>query len=171
MRRHLLCMLCLALAAPLVAVAADPEPVTIPTAPVPENTPEPAPPPAVAPPSMTPKTPPKPRAVSKPAAAVTVPEPPKPAEKPQAAAENVTPRNAVTNKPVEAPPPPAVPPPTPATTETELPAATGYSFGCLALAFAMLIIGFAAGFLGRHFLSRHKLGGMTVRIGTWRGIP
>ena len=48
---------------------------------------------------------------------------------------------------------------------------SNYSFGCLALAFAMLILGIGAGFLGRHLMSRHKLGGMTVRIGTWRGIP
>jgi hypothetical protein len=50
-------------------------------------------------------------------------------------------------------------------------ASAGYSFGCLALSFAMLIIGIAAGFIGRHLMSRHKLGGMSVRIGTWRGIP
>lgn len=45
------------------------------------------------------------------------------------------------------------------------------SFPCIALAFAMLILGAAAGFIGRHLMSRHKLGGMTVRVGTWRGIP
>ena len=45
------------------------------------------------------------------------------------------------------------------------------SFPCMALAFAMLILGAAAGFIGRHLMSRHKLGGMTVRVGTWRGIP
>lgn len=42
---------------------------------------------------------------------------------------------------------------------------------CWVVAFAMLILGIAVGFLGRHLMSRHKLGGMTVRIGTWRGIP
>lgn len=45
------------------------------------------------------------------------------------------------------------------------------SFPCIALAFAMLTLGAAAGFIGRHLMSRHKLGGMTVRVGTWRGIP
>lgn len=45
------------------------------------------------------------------------------------------------------------------------------SFGTWGLAFAMLIVGFAAGFFWRHQMSRRKLGGMSVRIGTWRGIP
>lgn len=40
-----------------------------------------------------------------------------------------------------------------------------------AFSFAMLIAGFAAGYFWRHHVSRQKLGGMTVRIGTWRGTP
>lgn len=40
-----------------------------------------------------------------------------------------------------------------------------------AFSFAMLIVGFAAGYFWRHHVSRQKLGGMTVRIGTWRGTP
>lgn len=101
-------------------------------------------------------------------------EKPKPVEKPRLEMENtgtqtnpvatsVKPSEAVA--PVGAPLNSAVTPPPPATGRT------GNSFGCLALAFAMLILGIAAGFLGRHLMSRHKLGGMTVRIGTWRGIP
>jgi outer membrane biosynthesis protein TonB len=181
MHRLVIGLLCLALATPLVVAAADPEsqpePAAVPAAPAPESIApertEPAPS-VVTPPPLTPKAPPKPRAASKPA---TVPAPPqatKPAEKPHTVVENAAPRNAVADKPVvEVPPPAAAPPPHASTgnSETEPPVATGYSIGCLALSFAMLIIGFAAGFLGRHLLSRHKLGGMTVRIGTWRGIP
>jgi hypothetical protein len=90
------------------------------------------------------------------------------------------PKPAEKLKPMEKPRPtvetpktmePAVPT---ATTESPVVSSTevgGYSLGCLALAFAMLIAGFAAGFVARHLVSRRKLGGMTVRIGTWRGIP
>ena len=169
MRRPLISLLCLALAAPLVAIAADPEPVAAPETSAPESTvttPEPPPP-------AKPKPVPKPHVNSKPAAAPTpAPAPLKPAEKPPAAeaAAGHTSNNGA-NQPVVAPAPPAVTPPAPATADVGSPAATGRSIGCLALSFAMLILGFVAGFVGRHLLSRHKLGGMTVRIGTWRGIP
>jgi hypothetical protein len=82
-------------------------------------------------------------------------------------------------KPVEKPRPvveapkaaePAAPAPA-VSTDTPVAAASSYSLGCLALAFAMLVTGFAAGFIARHLVSRRQLGGMTVRIGTWRGIP
>jgi hypothetical protein len=96
-------------------------------------------------------------------------EKPKPAEKPRALTENTNPAETAppkpAAKPVETPAPAA-----PATTDPGV-ASAGYSFGCLALSFAMLIIGIAAGFVWRHLMSRRKLGGMTVRIGTWRGIP
>jgi hypothetical protein len=80
----------------------------------------------------------------------------------------------VVARPEEAPVPPAVPvEPVPGPQAGVAAAATGggLTVGCGLLAFAMLIIGFAAGFVGRHFWSRRQLGGMTVRIGTWRGIP
>jgi hypothetical protein len=100
-------------------------------------------------------------------------EKPKPVDKPRLAAENVRPPEVTPNQAIEPSTPAAVPAPAPADNNLATPGETsaGYSFGCVTLSFAMLIIGFAAGFLGRHFLSRHKLGGMTVRIGTWRGIP
>jgi hypothetical protein len=99
-------------------------------------------------------------------------EKPKPVDKPRLAAENVRPPEVTPSQAIE-PSALAAPAPAPADSNLATPAETspGYSFGCVTLSFAMLIIGFAAGFLGRHFLSRHKLGGMTVRIGTWRGIP
>ena len=99
-------------------------------------------------------------------------ERPKPVEKPRPAVESTQPPDVTPAKSTE-PAPAADPAPVPADngTASQGEANAGYSFGCLALSFAMLIIGIAAGFLGRHFLSRHKLGGMTVRIGTWRGIP
>jgi uncharacterized membrane protein len=100
-------------------------------------------------------------------------EKPKPADKPRVAAENARPPEVTPSPAIEPPAPAAVPAPAAADNNPATPGETsaGYSFGCVTLSFAMLIIGFAAGFLGRHFLSRHKLGGMTVRIGTWRGIP
>lgn len=101
-------------------------------------------------------------------------EKPRPVEKPRSEMENTgsqpnpvpaSVKPAETVAPAGAPLTSAVTPPAPTTGRV------GYSFSCLALAFAMLILGIAAGFLGRHLMSRHKLGGMTVRIGTWRGIP
>lgn len=169
MRLPVISMLCLALAAPLVARAADPEPVAPAetSVPPPESTVTPAAPPAVAPPPAKPKPAPKPRVTSKPAAAVApAPEPPKPAEKlPEAAARS---DNGGVNQPGVTPAPAVV---SPSAADAGSSAATGRSIGCLALSFAMLILGFIGGFVGRHLLSRHKLGGMTVRIGTWRGIP
>lgn len=61
--------------------------------------------------------------------------------------------------------------PNPAASPAPAAARQEVSFSCMLLAFAMLILGAAAGFIGRHLMSRHKLGGMTVRVGTWRGIP
>lgn len=101
-------------------------------------------------------------------------EKPKPVEKPKPAiVKDVPPPNVVPSKASEPPAPAAVPEPAPDMTGAARQGETtaGYSFGCLILAFAMLIIGVAIGFLWRHLMSRHKLGGMTVRIGTWRGIP
>ena len=63
------------------------------------------------------------------------------------------------------------PVPNPVTSPVPADVRPDVSFPCMALAFAMLILGAAAGFIGRHLMSRHKLGGMTVRVGTWRGIP
>lgn len=98
-------------------------------------------------------------------------EKPKTAEKPRAESENTgsvsTPAFSVPAKTVETVAPVSVPAPIPAVSGP----ASSYSFSCVALAFAMLIVGIGVGFLGRHLMSRHKLGGMTVRIGTWRGIP
>ena len=102
-------------------------------------------------------------------------EKPKPIEKPRPDPEiSGSPSNPATikPKPVETAAPVVVPvsspmaPPAPPAIVRD-----SASLSCLALAFAMLILGVAVGFLGRHLLSRHKLGGMTVRIGTWRGIP
>lgn len=107
-------------------------------------------------------------------------EMPKPVEKPKTVekpkptiVKDVPPPNVVPSKAIEPPAPAAVPEPAPDKTGAAKQGETtaGYSFGCLILAFAMLIIGVAIGFLWRHLMSRHKLGGMTVRIGTWRGIP
>ena len=167
MRRRLFIVLGLVLAAPSVALGADPAG----SSPVPERAEETAP--AVAPPAQVvnekPKPAERPRLAEKPKPI----EKPKPAEKPRLVAENLQPPESLPGKPIEPPAPAAVATPTPGDdgTARQGEASAGYSFGCLALSFAMLIIGVAAGFLGRHFLSRHKLGGMTVRIGTWRGIP
>lgn len=101
-------------------------------------------------------------------------EKPKPVERPRP--EPQTPSSAVTPtspspKPIETVAPARAPVVVP-TTSAGPPTVRGSdSFGCIVLAFAMLLIGIVAGFLGRHLMSRHKLGGMTVRIGTWRGIP
>ena len=104
-------------------------------------------------------------------------EPPKPAEKPRPIVvkpQPVPPPPPVPAKPEEAPVPPPVPvepAPQPEVAAAATAAGGGLSVACGLLAFAMLIVGFAAGFVGRHFWSRRQLGGMTVRIGTWRGIP
>ncbi len=99
-------------------------------------------------------------------------EKPKPAERPRALTENTDSAETASPKPaanhVETSAPATVPASAVPATENR---GTGYSLGCLALAFAMLIIGIATGFVWRHLMSRRKLGGMTVRIGTWRGIP
>lgn len=91
------------------------------------------------------------------------------------------PRPPAPPRPVEKPrisePPPAEPAATRVTeppgeaAATASPATAGPGVAGWLLAFAMLIVGFAAGFAARHFWSRHQLGGMQVRIGTWRGIP
>lgn len=101
-------------------------------------------------------------------------EKPKPVERPrpepQAPSSAANPTSP-SPKPIETVAPvstPAVAPATPAGPSTVL---GSDSFSCIVLAFAMLLLGMVAGFLGRHLMSRHKLGGMTVRIGTWRGIP
>ena len=102
-------------------------------------------------------------------------ERPKPAEKPKPVAAAPKPP-----EPVKPPPAPAAAPkpPEPAKPEgfapaagTANPAGSAAPLGCWGLAFAMLLVGFVAGFLWRHQTSRRKLGGMSVRIGTWRGIP
>lgn len=143
---------------PLHVGAADPGTTGI----VPSTAEQPAPPPATAPVAVE-----KPRPV----------EPPKPVERPRPVVERpqpAPPPPPVAAKPEETPAPvvmPAEPTPRP---EAEVAAAAtggGLTVGCGLLAFAMLTIGFAAGFVGRHFWSRRQLGGMTVRIGTWRGIP
>lgn len=143
---------------PLHAGAADPGT----TGTAPSALEQPVPPPATAPVVVE-----KPRPV----------EPPKPVAKPRPVVEQpapVPPPLPVAAKPEEAPVPPPMPV-EPASQPEVAVAATaaggGLSVGCGLLAFAMLIIGFAAGFVGRHFWSRRQLGGMTVRIGTWRGIP
>lgn len=100
-------------------------------------------------------------------------EKPRPVEKPRAPVENIKP--AETSQPAPAVKPAEIVAPAAVTASaapvTANPQGAGYSFACLALSFAMLIIGVAAGFVWRHLMSRRKLGGMSVRIGTWRGIP
>lgn len=117
------------------------------------------PPPAVAPTADKPRPIEPPKPVTKPRPAVEKPQPEPPPPPPPATTAEVLP-----------PPPPAEPAPA---TAAAVPVAIGGGFpaGCWLLAFAMLIIGFAAGFVGRYFWSRRQLGGMTVRIGTWRGTP
>lgn len=97
----------------------------------------------------------------------------KPVPKPRPVAEAQNPEVPVRSAPVAAaksaePEKPPVPVPVVSTGGTAAPVA---ALGCWSLAFAMLIVGFAAGFFWRHQMSRRKLGGMSVRIGTWRGIP
>lgn len=152
MRNRLYLVLGLVLVVPAGVFAQEPDPAVRPPAPA-----------ATTPPALPVAE--KPRPVEK----------PKPAEKPRALAENTSPVENAAPKPVAKPaesPAPIVTP-TVAAPATAAPGAAGggYSFACLALAFAMLIIGVAAGFVWRHLMSRRKLGGMSVRIGTWRGIP
>ena len=156
MRGRLFIVLGLAFAGPSTTLGADP----VVGSPAPERAVVTAP--AVVPPAQAVNE--RPRPVEK----------PKPAEKPQPVAETVRPPEVMPARPIEPSVPVTAPAPAPGDEDAAAPgeaSAGGYSFGCLALSFAMLITGIAAGFLGRHFLSRHKLGGMTVRIGTWRGIP
>ena len=161
MRVRLFFLLSLALSCPTIALGADPAVI----APAPERADVVTP--AVAPPAQAVDEKPKPAERPKPV------EKPRPVEKPHATVEISRPQEMMPSKPIEPPAPAAMPAPAPADNGTtrQGEASAGYSFGCLALSFAMLIIGIAAGFIGRHLMSRHKLGGMSVRIGTWRGIP
>ena len=165
MRGRLFILLSLALACPTIALGADPVVGTPPT----ERTEVTAP--AVVPSAQVLDE--KPRPVERPKPV----ERPRPVEKPRPTVEITRPPEVMPSKPieppVEPPAPAAMPAPAPADNGTarQGEASAGYSLGCLALSFAMLIIGIAAGFIGRHLMSRHKLGGMSVRIGTWRGIP
>lgn len=161
MRGCFIVVLGLALICPSITLGADPAVGTAMPESV-ENTLPAIPPPA---PSVTEK--PKPAEKPKPI------EKPKSVEKPRPPVEITRPPEVTPSKPIESPAPAVMPAPAPADNATarQGEASAGYSFGCLALSFAMLIIGIAAGFLWRHLMSRHKLGGMTVRIGTWRGIP
>jgi outer membrane biosynthesis protein TonB len=152
----------LALIYPSITLGADPVVVAPPAERAETTTPP------VAPPAQIVIEKPKPVEKPKP------PEKPKPVEKPRPTiVKDVPPPNVVPSKPIEPPAPAAVPAPAPDKTGAAKQGETTacYSFGCLVLAFAMLIIGVAIGFLWRHLISRHKLGGMSVRIGTWRGIP
>lgn len=106
----------------------------------------------------------RPKAVEKP----KIVEKPKPVEKPRLEIDSAGPSVSSPTLPTPAK---AIEPTPPSPVSTPGPGLGCNSFGCMALAFAMLILGIGVGFLGRHFMSRHKLGGMTVRIGTWRGIP
>ena len=124
-----------------------------------------SPDPATAPPPAATVPPP----VVAPAPVVT----PKPVEKPPAPKPVVPAKPAKpATEPAVAVPPPAASPASAAPTDS----AVSVGNDCQPLSiwltgFAMLLIGFAAGFIARHLVSRRKLGGMTVRIGTWRGIP
>lgn len=128
---------------------------------------EPATPPAPVPAENAPALMEQPKPIQRP----KLMEKPKAAERPQASSptsESVP--QAASTTPVKPEVQSTVAPSSPAPSP---PAASrgAYSLPCWVLAFAMLILGIAVGFLGRHLMSRHKLGGMTVRIGTWRGIP
>lgn len=133
-------------------------------APAPAAATAPAPIPAPAP-VAAPKPPAVPTATPKPAPV----ERPKPVEAP---------------KPQAAPPAPVSPaaepersgdmPPAHETKATAEPGAATNGLGAYlwpVFSFAMLVVGFVAGYFWRHQTSRRKLGGMTVRIGTWRGTP
>jgi len=162
MRDRFIVVLGLALFCPAIGLGADP----VVGAPVAERTEVTTP--AVVPPAQIVNEKPKPAEKPIPV------ERPKPVEKPRPViVKDVRPSDVQPSKPIEPPAPAAVPAPAPDETGAagQDGMSAGYSFGCLALSFAMLIIGVAAGFLWRHLMSRHKLGGMTVRIGTWRGIP
>ena len=106
------------------------------------------------------------RAVNPGAAAAEAPKPAAKPDKPKPAAEPAKPAPAATGS-AETMVATAVVPGAPVPLE----AAGRASITCWLISFAMLILGFAAGFVARHVVSRRKLGGMSVRIGTWRGIP
>lgn len=95
----------------------------------------------------------------------------KPIEKPRPVVEGEKTEVPVKPTPVAAAKPEPEKPQAPVVPPTGGAASAPTSFGCWGLAFAMLIVGFVAGFFWRHQMSRRKLGGMSVRIGTWRGIP
>jgi len=165
MRSRFLLVLGLVFACPSITLGADP----VMSAPASERVDAPSP--VVESPAQAINEQPKAAEKSKPVEKPRLVEKPKPAEKPHLAAENTRPAEVVSIKPIEPPVPAVVPAPADNGTAGQEETKACYSIGCLGLSFAMLIIGIAAGFLGRHLLSRHKLGGMTVRIGTWRGIP
>ncbi len=151
MKNLLVCAL-LILPAAVAAQTAEPPPVAPP--PTAEQAPAEA---EIAPAVKTPVE--RPRPVAKP-----VPKP-RPAVEAQRPEVPVRPAPVAAAKPAEPEKPPAPVPD--ASTGGTVVKALGY----WGLAFAMLIVGFAAGFFWRHQMSRRKLGGMSVRIGTWRGIP
>jgi len=159
MRGRFVIVLGLALICPPVALGADPV-VGAPAAERPDVTT-----PAVVSPAQVVNEKPKPAERPK------LVEKPKPVEKPRPTIESARPPEVTPSIAIEPPAPVAAPVPADNGTARQGEASSGYSFGCLGLSFAMLIIGIAAGFLWRHLMSRHKLGGMSVRIGTWRGIP
>jgi len=130
-------------AAPVPAVA--PVPVAAPKPPVPSAAPAPAPKPVVAVE--------KPKLAEKPAEKPAVPSPASPPAEPERSGD--MPMSRETKPGAE-----------PAVALNGIGAYTWPAFS-----FAMLILGFVAGYAWRHHVSRHKLGGMTVRIGTWRGTP
>lgn len=143
--------------------------------------------PAAPPAPVVPETVPvleKPKAVKKPPSPEPVVSKPVLSKPPEAVRVQETPERqpAVTDaKSIKETPVPAEAPPLPGSLPVEPPAQTpatpavkpsgAFSFGCIAFSFAMLIVGIVAGFSWRHLASRRKLGGMHVRIGTWRGIP
>lgn len=114
----------------------------------------------------------KPRPVEKPKPAepprAVAPEKPKPAiaEPPKAAASSLSPEPPSTHE--QSAPANEIAPAQPPAVAGE---PAGRSLACWIFSFAMLVVGFAAGFVARHLWTRRQLGGMTVRIGTWRGIP
>jgi len=153
MKSLLVCVL-LILPAAVAAQTAESPPVTLP--PTAEQAPVDA---ETAPAVKTPIE--RPRPAAKP---VPKPRPVAEAQNPEVPAR---PAPVAAAKPAEPDKPPA-PVPVVSTGGT---ASAAAALGCWGLAFAMLIVGFAAGFFWRHQMSRRKLGGMSVRIGTWRGIP
>lgn len=154
MRATLFCCLLLVSAGPL-AQAAEPEPVAPVPAPVETEVVPATPPPERPKPAARPVEKPRPPVV----AAPIPPEPVKPAPVEAARSEPARPDNP--DKANDTAPPAG----------SAASGARSIPLGSWGLAFAMLLIGFVAGFFWRHQMSRRKLGGMSVRIGTWRGIP